>query len=56
VARLYAEARQGRLDAQTATRLASIVALAARMIEGAELEARIVKLERLEQEERDAQP
>ena len=54
VARLYAEARQGKLDAQTATRLASIVALAARMIEGAELEERIAKLER--QEESRAQP
>jgi hypothetical protein len=46
VARLYAEAREGRLDAQTASRLASIVALAARMIEGAELEERIARMER----------
>ena len=52
VARLYAEARQGRLDAQTASRLANIVALAARMIEGAELEERIAKLERQEDERR----
>jgi hypothetical protein len=54
VARLYAEAREGKLDAQTATRLASIVALAARMIEGAELEERIAKLER--QKARDEEP
>jgi anti-sigma factor ChrR (cupin superfamily) len=50
VARLYAEARQGKLDAQTASRLAHIVALAARMIEGAELEERIARLERQEDE------
>jgi hypothetical protein len=54
VARLDAEAREGKLDAQTATRLASIVALAARMNEGAELEERIAKLKR--QGERHAQP
>jgi hypothetical protein len=45
VARLYTEAREGKLDAQTATRLASIVALAARLIGDAELEARIARLE-----------
>jgi hypothetical protein len=55
VARLYAEAREGKLDAQTATRLASIVALAARMIEAGELEERIARLERQE-EDRDVQP
>jgi hypothetical protein len=54
VARLYAEAREGKLDAQTATRLASIVALAARLIEGAELEERIARLER--QKARDEEP
>ena len=54
VARLYAEARECKPDAQAATRLASIVALAARMIEGAELEERIAKFKR--QGERHAQP
>jgi hypothetical protein len=35
VARLCAEAREGKLDARTAIRPASIVALAARVIKGA---------------------
>jgi hypothetical protein len=45
LARLYAETREGKLEAQTATRLASIVALIARILDGAELEARVAKLE-----------
>ena len=45
MARLYAEAREGKLDAQTATRLASIVVLAARLIGDAELKAPIARLE-----------
>jgi hypothetical protein len=45
LAKLYAEARQGQLEAQTATRLASIVGMVARILEGAELEARVTRLE-----------
>ena len=45
LARLYAEARAGRLPAQEATRLASIVTSIARLIEGAELEQRLDALE-----------
>jgi hypothetical protein len=45
LARLYAEAREGKLEAQTATRLASIVGMVARILDGAELEARVAKLE-----------
>ena len=49
LAKLYGEAREGKLEAQTATRLASLIAMIARLIEGAELEARIAKLERSEE-------
>lgn len=45
LARLYRDARGGRLDAQTAARLASIVAMIGRLIEGGELEARLAALE-----------
>ena len=45
LARLYTEARAGRLPAQEATRLASIVTSIARLIEGAELEQRLDALE-----------
>ena len=43
--RLYKEARAGTLDVNDASRLANILFLAARLLEGAELEARIAKLE-----------
>ena len=45
LARLYRDARAGKTDAQTAARLASIVAIIARLIEGGELEARLAALE-----------
>jgi hypothetical protein len=46
LAKLYGEAREGQLEVQTATRLASIIGMVARILEGAELEARVVGLER----------
>ncbi len=45
--RLYADARQGRLDPRDASRLASVLALVGRLIEGGELEARLAELESL---------
>ena len=45
-ARLYREARAGRLDVGDASRLAHILQILGRMIEGAELEARVEALER----------
>ena len=46
LAAVYAEARQNRLDWQSAARAASILAILSRMIEGSELEARLDALER----------
>lgn len=43
--RLYKEARNGELDVNDASKLANILFLAARLLEGQELEARIAKLE-----------
>jgi hypothetical protein len=43
--RLYREARHGRIPAQDASRLASILALVGRMIEGGEIERRLELLE-----------
>jgi hypothetical protein len=45
LARLYRDARLDKTDAQTAARLASIVAIIARLIEGGELEERLAALE-----------
>lgn len=45
LARLYRDARGGLLDAQTAARLASIIAIIGRLIEGGELEERLAALE-----------
>jgi hypothetical protein len=45
LAKLYHEARSGRLAPQDATRLASIVAMIARLIDGADLEDRLARLE-----------
>jgi hypothetical protein len=45
LSRLYREARGGKIDPQTATRLASILALLAKLIEGSSLEDRIAALE-----------
>ncbi len=45
--RLYTDARQGRLDPRDASRLASVLAIVGRMIEGGELEARLAELETL---------
>jgi hypothetical protein len=45
MARLYKEARQGRLPIQDATRLAHILALIGRIIEGGEIEERLARLE-----------
>lgn len=45
LARLFREARGGRIATQDATRLASILALLGRMIEGSDLEARLAALE-----------
>jgi hypothetical protein len=45
--RLYTDARQGRLDPCDASRLASVLALVGRLIEGGELETRLAELEAL---------
>jgi hypothetical protein len=45
LARVYADARQSRLDPQAASRLANVLAILGRMIEGGELEARLAELE-----------
>lgn len=43
--RLYRDSRSGRIDAQSAARLASILAIMARLIEGSEFEERLARLE-----------
>ena len=43
--RLYRAARRGEVSAADASRLATVLALIARIIEGAEIEARLVALE-----------
>jgi hypothetical protein len=45
LAKLYHEARSGRLAPQDATRLASIVAMIGRLIDSADLEDRLARLE-----------
>jgi hypothetical protein len=45
LARLYREARAGRLDVADASKLANILQVLGRMIEGAELEGRVEALE-----------
>ncbi len=47
LARLYREARAGSLDVGDASKLAHILQILGRMIEGAELEARVEALERV---------
>ena len=46
LAAVYAEARQDRLDWQSAARAASVLQILTRMIEGDAFEARIIALER----------
>ena len=46
LARLYKEARAGGLDVAAASKLANLLQILGRMIEGAELEKRIEELER----------
>lgn len=45
LARLYREAKSGRRDVQDASRLAHVLSVLARLIEGADLERRIADLE-----------
>ena len=45
MARLYVEGKQGRRDVQDVSRLANVLALIGRMIEGGELERRLEALE-----------
>jgi hypothetical protein len=45
LARVYREAKSGRRDVQDASRLAHILSVLARLIEGADLERRIATLE-----------
>ncbi|MDD2500781.1 MAG: hypothetical protein PHN92_08180 [Geobacter sp.] len=49
VARLYREARSGKLDVQNATRLAYLLQVLAKVIEGGELEKRIEALEQAQE-------
>ena len=44
--RLYQDGRAGRIPAVDASRLASVLGLVARLIEGHELELRLIELER----------
>ena len=46
LARLYRDAKAGRRDVSDASRLANMLFILGRMIEGAEFEARLEKLER----------
>jgi hypothetical protein len=46
LARIYVEAREGRRDVQDASRLANMLSLLARMIEGASFEERLAAVER----------
>ena len=46
LARLYREARAGELDVGAASRLANVLQILGRMIEGSEIEARVEALER----------
>ena len=50
--RLYKEGRDGRRDTQDVSRLANVLALIARMIEGGQLEARLAALEAAAKEQR----
>jgi hypothetical protein len=45
MARLYREGKSGRRDVSAVSRLANVLALLGRLIEGAELEARLAALE-----------
>ena len=45
MARLYIEGKHGRRDVQEVSRLANVIALIGRMIEGADLERRVEALE-----------
>ena len=45
MARLYVEGKHGRRDVQEVSRLANVLALIGRMIEGADLERRLAALE-----------
>lgn len=47
MAQIYVEAKHGRRDVQDASRLANILALIGRLLEGGELESRLNQLERL---------
>ena len=46
LAKLYTEARRGKLDPADASKLANILQILARVIEGSDLEARLSELER----------
>ena len=50
--RLYKEGRDGRRDTQDVSRLANVLALIARMIEGGQLEARLATLEAAARQDR----
>jgi hypothetical protein len=52
MARLYVEGKHGRRDVQDVSRLANVLALIGRMIEGAELERRIERLEQTQAQPR----
>ena len=54
LARLYREARASSMDVGDASKLANILQILGRMIEGSVLEQRVVELER--QAERQAEP
>lgn len=50
ICRLYRDARRGDLNVADASRMANILALAGRLLEGQELEERVKKLEEAPQE------
>ena len=50
MARLYKAGRDGRRDTQDVSRLANVLALIGRMIEGGQLEARIAALEQAKEQ------
>ena len=51
LARLYRESRAGKVETQDASRLANMLSILGRLIEGSDLEARLDALERATQKE-----
>lgn len=53
LARLYRDGKSGRRDVTEVSKLANVLSILGRLIEGSELESRVEHLERLDHEESD---